>query len=105
MIDGGLIVALIRASGSLIGAILALVFNPPKTRRDFIIRGSFSFLSGFVFGEPAREQYLHWPDRWEYWIASCALVALVSWASYGALKKAVLRAIDTLWKPKSDGDA
>jgi hypothetical protein len=78
------LVAGTKALGSGLGAFLALVFNPPKSIRDLAIRSAFAFLCGMIFGDPAREQYLHWPERWEYWLASSALVALVSWAVYGA---------------------
>ena len=80
----GLVVGMIKALGSGLGAFLALVFQPPATTRELLIRSAFSFACGMIFGDPLREQYLKWPERWEYWLASAALVALVSWAVYGA---------------------
>lgn len=74
----------IKALGSLGGAVLALVFQPPKDTRDFIIRACFAFLCGLFFGDPVRQQYLHWPETWQMWVASAAIVALASWWIWGA---------------------
>lgn len=90
-------VVAIKAAGSLVGSALAVAFQPPKTWRDLAIRTVFSFACGMIFGDPAREQYLKWPEgRWEYWLASAALVALISWALYGA----ALRLIQAWKGPK-----
>lgn len=86
---------MIKAIGSANGAILALVFQPPVSKRDFVVRSLFSFLSGVLFGDPIRQQYLKWPETWQMWMASAALVALASWWCWGA----VLRILGT-WKPK-----
>ena len=89
---GGL---LIKGLGSLGGAVLALVFQPPTTTRDFVIRSVFALLSGLLFGDPIRAEYLKWPDTIPHVIGAHALVALVSWWVFGA----VLRVAGT-WKPK-----
>lgn len=85
----------IKALGSMGGAILALVFQPPTTVRDFAIRSVFAFLCGVFFGDPVRQQYLHWPETWQMWVASSALVALASWWLFGAAVRVV-----GIWKPK-----
>lgn len=74
----------VKALGSLGGAVLALVFQPPKDTRDFIIRSVFAFLCGVLFGDPVRQQYLNWPETWQMWVASAAIVALGSWWAWGA---------------------
>lgn len=81
--DWAIVAAGIKAIGAAMGAFLALVFQPPPTIRDLAIRSAFSFAAGMIFGDPLREQYLKWPDRWEYWLASAALVAMLAWAVYG----------------------
>lgn len=86
---------IVRALGATGGAFLALVFQPPTSIRDFAIRGAFSFFSGALFGEPMRDQYLHWPASWQMVLASSALVALGSWWIWGAVVRVV-----NAWKPK-----
>lgn len=71
----------IKALGSLGGAFLALVFQPPTTTRDFVIRSLFAFVSGLLFADPVRTEYLKWPETWQMWLASSGLVALVSWGA------------------------
>lgn len=85
----------IKALGSLGGAILALVFQPPTTTRDFVIRSVFAFLSGLLFGDPVRSEYLHWPDTVQHVIGAHAVVALVSWWAFGAATRII-----GAWKPK-----
>lgn len=87
---------MIKALGAAGGSFLALVFQPPTTMRDFLIRTGFSFLSGVLFGDPMRTQYLHWPEDWRMWLAASALVSLVSWWVFGA----AVRIIGS-WKPKA----
>lgn len=86
---------LIKALGSFGGAVLALVFQPPATTRDFAIRSVFAFVSGLLFADPVRTEYLKWPETWQMWLASAGLVALASWWVFGA----ATRIIGT-WKPK-----
>jgi len=87
--------ALIKALGSVGGSILALVFQPPTTTRDFIIRSVFSLLSGLLFGDPVRTEYLHWPESVQHVVGAHALVALVSWWAFGAATRII-----GAWKPK-----
>jgi hypothetical protein len=87
---------MIKALGAAGGSFLALVFQPPSTTREFLIRAAFSFMSGLLFGDPVRDQYLHWPDNWRMWLAATALVALISWWVFGAAVRIVSK-----WSPKS----
>lgn len=85
----------IKALGSFGGAVLALVFQPPTTTRDFIIRSVFAFLSGLLFGDPIRSEYLHWPDTVQHVVGAHAVVALASWWIWGAAVR-----VAGVWKPK-----
>ncbi len=87
--------AAIKALGSAGGSILALVFQPPTTTRDFVIRSVFSFLSGLLFADPVRQEYLKWADTWQMLLASAGLVSLVSWWVFGAATRII-----GAWKPK-----
>lgn len=94
---GELAALMIKALGSTGGAFLALVFQPPKTVRDFTIRSLFAFFSGLLFSDPVRTEYLHWPDTWQMWLASSALVALASWWIWGAVVRVVNK-----WTPPKE---
>lgn len=93
MMDGGLFAVLLKAASAFGGTILSLVFQPPKTIRDWVTRTTFSFGSGFMFGDPVREQWLHWPETTQYVVAAAALTAMVSWSAWGAIVKTVLSVI------------
>ncbi len=92
--DLDLIAAGIRSFGSFLGAILALVFQPPKTLPEFATRSVFSLISGAVFGEPVRE-WLKWSDRPTMVIAAAAITALASWWAWGTAVRVI-----GAWKPK-----
>lgn len=87
--------AIVKAVGSMSGSFLALVFQPPMSMRDFAVRSLFSFMSGVLFGDPVRQQYLKWPETWQMWMASGAIVALASWWVWGM----VIRILGK-WTPK-----
>jgi hypothetical protein len=76
------------------GAILALIFQPPKSRVEFYTRAAFSVMSGIIWAGTIRS-YLTWPLTWETEIAAGALTALLSWWLMGA----VVRIIGA-WNPK-----
>lgn len=80
-----IVTALIKAGSSVGGAILALIFVPPKTRLEFYRRLAFAALVGFIVGEPLRTEYFHWPDSVENVIGAAAIAAFVSWFVSGAL--------------------
>lgn len=71
----------IRAGSSLLGAFIALVFQPPRTMGELWRRLTFSSLVGFFAGEPLRTEYLHWPESWENVSASFIAPAALSWFS------------------------
>ena len=84
----------IKLAASACGAVLALIFQPPKTKPEFYTRASFSIIFGVVFASQARE-YLKWPINFETDFASGAMTALLSWWVMGA----VVRVIGA-WKGK-----
>lgn len=81
----------IKIGGAFIGAILALVFVPPRSRWGFVRRFSAAMLFGPTFG-PYVQDKLGFGEG--AFAASC-LAAIVSWSLLGALK----RAADT-WQGK-----
>ena len=85
---------ILKLLGSVAGAVLALTFQPPKNRAEFVTRTVFSILSGFLFGDVTRG-YFQWPATWQMYLASSAFTAALSWAIMGA----VVRIIGT-WRPK-----
>jgi len=85
----------IKAMGAAGGAFLALVFQPPTTTRDFVIRSVFSLFSGLLFGDPIRSEYLHWPESLQHIVGAHAVVALASWWVFGAATRVI-----GAWKPK-----
>ena len=93
--DGLIVTALsVKALGSVSGAVLALVFQPPKRMSEFVTRGVFSTMSGMLFGEAVRDK-LQWPDTWQMNLSAVSLTAMLSWFVMGA----VVRIINK-WKPK-----
>ena len=83
----------LKAIGTVGGSILALSFQPPKDRAEWIYRSVFSLLSGALFAD-ATHDYLKWPQTWQMDIASAAATAMLSWFLMGA----VVRFIN-VWKP------
>jgi hypothetical protein len=69
---------IIKFLGSFAGAILALVFIPPKTLSGFFRRSAASLITGPIFC-PVTHAQMGWADTWEYWLASAALTAFISW--------------------------
>jgi len=84
----------IKMGSAVAGATLALVFQPPKNRSEFVTRAIFSIISGMAFSTPVRD-WLHWQATVEHDIAAAVLTAMLSWF----LMTAIVRIIGT-WKPK-----
>ncbi len=98
MEDGFLATLALKLLGAVAGAVLALVFLPPKTRTEFIRRAALSVIAGIIFGDPVHE-WLKWPDTWQMNLAASAGTAMVSWFAAGA----VVRVIAS-WKPSDKGE-
>lgn len=86
-------IILLKIAGSLAGAVLALVFQPPKKLSEFVTRAVFSIMSGMLFGE-AIHDYLKWGATWQMELAASALTAMLSWFVMGAVVRVVGR-----WMP------
>lgn len=77
-----------KFAGSFLGAAMALIFLPPKTRTEFVRRFVLALLLGLIFAEAARN-YLGWPDTIEMQVASGAGVAMLSWFVFGAVVRII----------------
>lgn len=84
----------IKLASSFLGAVMALVFQPPKNNADFWTRLGFSILAGILFSDPVRD-WLKWPVTTENNMAAAGLTALLSWWLMGAVVRVV-----GAWKPK-----
>lgn len=81
-----------KAGGAIAGAILALVFIPPKTRAEFWRRGSGSLIMGVVFA-PSALEWLKLTANVEGMIAAACAAAFSAWWIMGLVIR-VLRAYD-----------
>ncbi len=79
---------LIKGGAAFAGAVLALTFQPPKTRAEFVTRVVFSILSGLLFGDVVRE-YFKWAETWQMVTAAGALTAMLSWFIMGAVTRII----------------
>lgn len=84
----------VKLASAFLGAVMALVFQPPKNRSEFVTRAVFSLIAGVVFSDPARD-LLKWADTTQYQVAAAALSAMLSWWLMGAVVRIV-----GAWKPK-----
>lgn len=87
-----LVATILKVCGSLAGAVLSLIFLPPKTLAEFVTRCGFSVIAGILFSEPVRE-YLRWAPTLQMELASSALTAMLSWFVMGAVTR-LITAID-----------
>jgi len=83
-----------KVTGSVGGAMLALLFQPPKTINEGKRRAAISLLAGLTTGELLR-QFYNLPPNFEMWMASAAIVSAGSWWIIGA----AIRVLGA-WKPK-----
>ena len=72
---------------------MALVFLPPATKTEFMRRFSLSVIAGMLWGDLARE-YFRWPDTWQMYLASSAIIAMLGWFGVGTAIRLV-----SMWKP------
>jgi hypothetical protein len=84
----------LKFSGAFAGAVLALVFLPPKSRGEFVRRAVLSLIAGLIFADPLRD-WLKWPETWQMDLAAATAVAMLSWFVIGA----AVRIIGS-WKQK-----
>jgi len=78
---------LAKTGGAVVGAILALVFVPPRTRWGFVRRLTAALIIGPVFAVHVRD----WADfsrNLEGTFGAACLVAFASWWLMGAVKRA-----------------
>lgn len=77
-----------KALGAVGGAILALVFIWPATRKEALSRGVVSIFCGWAF-EPHLSWYLSIPDTGEMTMGTAAAAAALSWWVMGAVIRLV----------------
>ncbi len=82
-----------KVAGSIAGSVLALIFQVPKNRAEFVTRAVFSLLCGILFSDVTRD-YFKWAETWQMIIAAGAVTAMLSWFCMGA----VVRLIGA-WRP------
>lgn len=87
---------LVRAAGAAIGALLSLVYIPPKSVKEAVSRALFSVPSGFIFGFIILD-YMKWPQTFQHWMAATVVVGMFSWLLAGV----VVRILDSVnkWPP------
>ena len=83
---------LIKLAGAFAGSVMALVFIPPRTRREFWRRGSGSLIMGVVFA-PAAIEWLKLSPTAEGMVAGGCAAAFSGWWIMGLVIR-VLRAYD-----------
>jgi hypothetical protein len=79
----GLALAL-KAAGAAIGAVLALVFVPPRSILGFLKRLIVSIPAGIIFSTDVRN-WLGFDPGWEGLVASACLAAFASWWVAGTI--------------------
>lgn len=78
---------LIKSAGSLAGAVVALVFVPPRTIRGFFRRSTAALICGAAFAPYVQDKAGFSTDGEGLFAAAC-LAAFVSWWVAGAIKRA-----------------
>lgn len=81
----GLILKLI---GSVCGTVLALIFAPPRSRRDFRRRGAFSLIAGVVM-VPVVRHFVPMANDPETLVAVACITAFVSWWAAGTARRII----------------
>jgi len=83
----------VKVVGALSGAVLALIYDQPKSWGDFWRRIAFAAIISLLLSDAVREHLLHWPENAT--LATFAIVALVSWSAWSMALR-----IMSVWKPK-----
>lgn len=82
------IIACWRIMGAAIGSIVALIYVPPRTKREFFQRLIVSVLTGGTVA-PGVAAYMAWPALPEYYTASAAIASCLSWWVVGMVVRRV----------------
>ena len=86
----------VKFAGAVLGAALALTFQPPKTLEGAIRRLGLSIPAGMIF-HPFLSDWLQWPRGTDEDFAAIVLTSAVSWWVFGA----IVRVLE-VWKgPKA----
>lgn len=88
---------LYKGVGAIAGAILALVFIPPRSWPGFFQRATAALIFGVMFAQPARYWLGFEPSDEGIASAACA-AAFVSWWAMGTIK----RVVDAWQRPKDE---
>lgn len=83
--EGGIVAKLL---GILSGTMLALVFDPPRSRTGFVRRTVVSLIGGFIFGHIALN-FFEWPETIENMIAAWCISSASSWYVFGKARKLI----------------
>jgi hypothetical protein len=75
---------LVKVTGAIFGAALALIFVPPRTLTGFIRRLTASIIGGTVFAPYVRE-YAGFDMDWEGLLGAACLAAFLSWSMMGVI--------------------
>ena len=82
--ESGIGLLIIKVCGAAIGAALAQIYLLPKTRREFMLRSTFSVPVGVLFSwVPMR--MIDFPEGIEGTIAASCLAAFAAWWAAGAV--------------------
>lgn len=87
---------IIKVFGAVLGAALALVFVPPKTRAGFVRRLTAALICGTVFASYTRV-WVGFDNSEEGLLSAACLTAFASWWLMGAIKRVV-----DVWQGPSD---
>jgi len=74
--------------GVLSGTLLALVFDPPRSRLGFLRRTVVAVIGGYVFGHVALN-FFEWPETTENMIAAWCISSASSWSIMGRARKLI----------------
>lgn len=77
-----------KVVGVLSGALLALVFDPPRSRTGFIRRTVVAVVGGYIFGHVVLH-LLEWPETTDNLIAAWCISSASSWYVLGKARKLI----------------
>ena len=77
-----------KVVGVLSGALLALVFDPPRSRTGFIRRTVVAIVGGYIFGHVVLH-LLEWPETTDNLIVAWCISSASSWYVLGKARKLI----------------